>query len=177
MTVTLIPSYRKPSYRRVEAKQSMPVGMLDRLINALIAENHDKRTLLRLSTSTHDEIVIARDRRGRERIEIRSFADGAYQLTAAPHVFILVRSGDEWTLASKYGFRDGCEGLSALHQAAERLVSSLADLDIDPLAHPPRGPHCMICGRHLTDSISVGVGIGPECGVRYPWLFERRGRP
>ena len=59
-------------------------------------------------------------------------------------------------------------------QCAQRLAETLPRLDDDPLAFPPREPYCGICGRELTDPISVGVGIGPECGLRYPWLFDRR---
>ena len=90
-TVAVIQSWKKATYRRIEARQAMPVGALDKLIAEILSEKPDQRTVLRLSTSDQDEIVIARDRRGNERIEVRPFIDGAYQLAPVPHVFVLKR--------------------------------------------------------------------------------------
>ena len=149
---------------------SMPVGNLDRLLAEVIAARPKARTVLRLATATGDEIVFARDRHGRERLEFRP-RDGDPR---RPMPFLVKRQGGAWLMTSAYQYREGSPHDELMGQCAQRLAETLPRLDDDPLAFPPREPYCRICGRELTDPISVGVGIGPECGLRYPWLFDRR---
>lgn len=153
-----------------ELTAPMPVGNLDRLLGELITERPKARTVLRLATATGDEFVFGRDHRGRERLEFLDH-DGNRRKVMP---LLLQRQAGTWTMTTAYWFREGSPGDELQSQRVQRLAETLPSLDDDPLAIPPRAPFCRICGRALTDPISAGVGIGPECGGRYPWLFDRR---
>lgn len=84
---------------------------------------------------------------------------------ALPHVEISVEigaSGPRWK-------RWGCgEALGRSDAALERMVGVMQDFITDPDAVFSRSAgRCCLCQRALTDEVSRGRGIGPECVQKY----------
>jgi hypothetical protein len=58
-------------------------------------------------------------------------------------------------------FRDACDELDARVIAVLR-PNEIGEVNAQMLSH-----HCLICGRGLTDPISMARLIGPECADEY----------
>lgn len=84
-------------------------------------------------------------------------------------------TGREWRQALSFGFgqdppRVGSIRLEGWGEDIGRAVETIRDFIEDRRSVLARArDHCAICGRPLTDELSRGRGIGPECIQKLPW--------
>ena len=84
-----------------------------------------------------------------------------------PHVEVAVELGERnprWTLWShQHG-----------EMALETMTGTMAEFVEDPAVVLARSSNrCCLCGRRLTDEVSRGRGVGPECIQKYHSAFSR----
>jgi hypothetical protein len=83
-----------------------------------------------------------------------------------PHVEVAVEIDDEGPRWKRWGCENG-------HTALELIAGTMTDFIEDPEGVFARSAdRCCLCGRSLTDEVSRGRGIGPECIQRYHLVYS-----
>jgi hypothetical protein len=83
-----------------------------------------------------------------------------------PHVEVIVEISDTGPRRTMWSYQHGEEAL-------ELMAETMADFIEDPEGVFARSSdRCCLCGRRLTDEVSRGRGIGPECIQKYHLVYS-----